>query len=317
MLVPPELDRRRPPVRWSTASRATCAAPTLEQHPARASTASRPSPRPAVQPALVVGLPHQPPARRPLRRRPGLRRRRRRPHPPADRSAGHEHGHPGRLQPRVEARPGGRGARGGRIARELPRRAPSGRRGGGRSHGPGGQRRVRRRQRTTPTTEHPARGPAARRLPGQPAQRTGRRRRPTRRRSRCPDSGRPTPVDCGAAPRPIRCGCSSCSAAPISCCCSTRTVGRRRRARELRGARRGRARASEPAAYAVLAPGVDGTASPDVPGHRGPRRASSRPRTAPRAHCAYLIRPDGYVAYRAAPVDAGRLAAHLRTIVTG
>ena len=31
--------------------------------------------------------------------------------------------------------------------------------------------------------------------------------------------------------------------------------------------------------------------------------------------CAYLIRPDGYVAYRAAPINADRLLAHLGRIV--
>ena len=41
-----------------------------------------------------------------LRARAGVRRRRRRAHPPADRRAGHEHRHPGRAQPGVEARAG-------------------------------------------------------------------------------------------------------------------------------------------------------------------------------------------------------------------
>ena len=63
------------------------------------------------QPALVVDLPDQARHRRPLPRRPGVRRRRRRAPAPAGRRAGHEHRHPGRLEPGLEAGPGGPRAR--------------------------------------------------------------------------------------------------------------------------------------------------------------------------------------------------------------
>ena len=63
------------------------------------------------KPAVVLGVPDQPPHRRRVRPRPGLRRRRRRAHPPADRRAGHEHRHPGRPQPGLEAGAGGVGRR--------------------------------------------------------------------------------------------------------------------------------------------------------------------------------------------------------------
>ncbi len=67
--------------------------------------------------ALVVGLPHQPPDRRLLLARQGVRRRRCRPYPPADRRAGHEHRDPGRTQPGVEAGPRRpRGRRAGTVA---------------------------------------------------------------------------------------------------------------------------------------------------------------------------------------------------------
>ena len=104
MLVPDELsaaaaDGDRARLRGRPQTRAA-------PHPGRA--------RPAVaradhraKPALVLGLPDQPPHRRRLRPGPGVRRGRRRAHPPADRRAGHEHRHPGRPQPGVEARAGG------------------------------------------------------------------------------------------------------------------------------------------------------------------------------------------------------------------
>jgi hypothetical protein len=42
--------------------------------------------------------------------------------------------------------------------------------------------------------------------------------------------------------------------------------------------------------------------------------ASTGPRTTPTPSCAYLIRPDGYVGYRAAPADPTALARYLDTI---
>jgi hypothetical protein len=36
-----------------------------------------------------------------------------------------------------------------------------------------------------------------------------------------------------------------------------------------------------------------------------------------RSECAYLIRPDGYVGYRAQPADGDKLIAYLETIFTG
>lgn len=101
---------------------------------------------------------------------PGVPGRRRRAHPSPDRGTGHEHRHPGRLQPRLEARAGGAGTRCRRPARQLRRRAPARRGGGGGPHraarpaGPRGRRDGRR-------DRDRARGPAAARLPGQPARR--------------------------------------------------------------------------------------------------------------------------------------------------
>ena len=102
MLVPDELasaaGRRRGRARVRGRAQ-TGAAP----HPGGARPAG-PGADHGAQPALVVGVPDQPPHRRRLRPRPGVRRRRRRPHPSAHRRAGHEHRHPGRPQPGVEAR---------------------------------------------------------------------------------------------------------------------------------------------------------------------------------------------------------------------
>ena len=61
--------------------------------------------------ALVLDLPHPSPPRRALPRGPLLPARRRRAHPQPGRRAGHEHRPAGRLQPRLEARAGGRGRR--------------------------------------------------------------------------------------------------------------------------------------------------------------------------------------------------------------
>ena len=99
---------------------------------------SRAARHPRVEPALVVGVPDQPRHRRPLPPRPGLRRRRRRPPAPAGRRAGHEHRHPGRLEPGLEAGPGG--ARAGRAgaAGQLRGRAASGGRGDRRPGGAAG-----------------------------------------------------------------------------------------------------------------------------------------------------------------------------------
>ena len=77
--------------------------------------------------ALVLGVPDQPPAGGPVRRRAGLRRRGRRAHPSADGRAGHEHRHPGRLQPGLETGARGQGHGPSPTARELRRRTPAGR----------------------------------------------------------------------------------------------------------------------------------------------------------------------------------------------
>ena len=169
--------------------------------PARARTRHRP------QPAVVLGVPDQPPHRRPVLGRAGLRRRRRRSHPPPDGGPGHEHRHPGRPQPRLEARPGrvGQGLR--RPARHLRRRAAPGRRGGRRADR--SQRaRGHRRRLERPDLRHAPRGPAAHRLRRQPADR---RPRGASRRSRAPAPR--TPPGSPGRRSPARSGCSACSAA--------------------------------------------------------------------------------------------------------
>ena len=85
------------------------------------------------QPAMVVGLPDQPPHRRRLRQGPGVRRRRRRAHPPAHRRAGHEHRHPGRPQPGLEA--GAGAGRAGRAGTAWRATTPSAGRSAKRSSG--------------------------------------------------------------------------------------------------------------------------------------------------------------------------------------
>jgi hypothetical protein len=61
--------------------------------------------------------------------------------------------------------------------------------------------------------------------------------------------------------------------------------------------------------YAVLAPDVDraGIALPAVGDAEGTFRAAY----GVSGTSLYLVRPDGYVGYRAKPPDAGRLVAHL------
>ena len=123
-------------------------------HPGGARSAL-PAADPGARSALVLGVPHQPSTGRPLQRGARVRRGGRGAHPPADRGTGHEHGHPGRGQPGVEARAGRAGRRGGRLARQLPRRAPPGRRGSRRAHGaprPAGHRGRQGR----PLDRHPA-----------------------------------------------------------------------------------------------------------------------------------------------------------------
>lgn len=74
------------------------------------------------------------------------------------------------------------------------------------------------------------------------------------------------------------------------------------------------ARAQAPlTAYAVLEAGSDAvlTDLPAIEDRDGTFAAAYGASGA----CAYLIRPDGYVAYRAAPVDADRLLSHLGTLV--
>ena len=70
---------------------------------------------------------------------------------------------------------------------------------------------------------------------------------------------------------------------------------------------------AEPAVYAVLGPGVDHDLAdvPTIEDRDGQFAAAYGASGA----CAYLIRPDGYIAYRAAPVDPDRLVAHLARIV--
>ena len=86
-----------------------------------------PAPAPARGPALGLGVQDLDAARGQLSPGPRLPRRRRRPHPPADRRPGHEHRHPGRLQSRLEAGAGGCRRRTGRPPRFLRRRASPGR----------------------------------------------------------------------------------------------------------------------------------------------------------------------------------------------
>jgi 2-polyprenyl-6-methoxyphenol hydroxylase-like FAD-dependent oxidoreductase len=66
-------------------------------------------------------------------------------------------------------------------------------------------------------------------------------------------------------------------------------------------------------AYAVLGAGVENQLA-EVPALEDREGAFATAYGASGA-CAYLIRPDGYVAYRAAPVDSDRLLAHLGRIV--
>ncbi len=96
---------------------------------------------PGEQPALVVGVPDQPRHRRPLPRRPDLRRRGRRPPAPAGRRPGHEHRHPGRLEPGLETRARGTRARRARAAGQLRDRAAAGGRGDRRPGGTDGRHR--------------------------------------------------------------------------------------------------------------------------------------------------------------------------------
>jgi 2-polyprenyl-6-methoxyphenol hydroxylase-like FAD-dependent oxidoreductase len=65
--------------------------------------------------------------------------------------------------------------------------------------------------------------------------------------------------------------------------------------------------------YAVLASGVENQLAevPAVEDREGTFAAAYGASGA----CAYLIRPDGYVAYRAAPVDSDRLLAHIGRII--
>lgn len=130
MMVPPELSaagRRTaagPPTVSSTVWRADT--PRALRHPGGAGPAV-PAADDRLVPALVLRVPHQPPDRRPLRRGPGLRRRGRGAHPPADRRPGHEHRYPGRLEPGLEARPRRQGRDTPRSGGELRRRAAAGR----------------------------------------------------------------------------------------------------------------------------------------------------------------------------------------------
>src|SRR6266704_2605036 len=79
-------------------------------------------------------LPAPAPPRDPLLGRPRLLGRRRRPRPQPSRRAGHEHRHPGSLEPGLEARPGHPRAGRGGAARLLRHRTPPGRPLGGPVH---------------------------------------------------------------------------------------------------------------------------------------------------------------------------------------
>ena len=122
-------------------------------------------------------------------RRAGVHRRRRRAHPSADRRAGHEHRHPGRVQPGLEARPGR--PRGGRATGCSTATTPSATRSARRSSGApcATPARASRPTRTTPPRDAP-RGAAAGGLPRQPAGRQRRGRRQGRGRGRRRRQGR-------------------------------------------------------------------------------------------------------------------------------
>jgi hypothetical protein len=84
------------------------------------------TPAVVTDPVWLVALQGPLPSGGALPRRPGLSRGRRRPHPQPCGGPGDEHRHPGRAQPRVEARAGAPRRRAGRAARHLRRRAPRG-----------------------------------------------------------------------------------------------------------------------------------------------------------------------------------------------
>ena len=120
-----------PPTAWRTGWRP--AAPGAAPHPGRARPA-RPGAGDRPRPAVVVGLPDQPPHRRPLRRgRVFVAGDAAHIHPP-DRRAGHEHRHPGRAQPGLEARPRRAGARPRPACSTATTPNAAGRRGGRRPH---------------------------------------------------------------------------------------------------------------------------------------------------------------------------------------
>ena len=82
------------------------------------------------KPAVVLGVSDQPPHRQRIWPGSGIRRRRRGPHPPPDRRAGHEHRHSGRAQPGLEVGARGVGARRARACSTAttPNGGPSARR---------------------------------------------------------------------------------------------------------------------------------------------------------------------------------------------
>ena len=255
------------------------------QHPSptpRRSTSTRSATSPAGPSAPTSActtragcpLPLRRAAGHPLPGRPGVPGRRRRARAHAGRRSGHEHRHPGRGQPRLEAgrRPAGR--RPGRPAGQLPRRAAP-----CRPHGAAQQRC------TDPARHDPVPGGA-----GRPQQH--RQRRPTAgpgdsqgqrhalgHRHPVPDPGRRAPCGRRAGPR--------------------RPAHRRgeRSGTPLRGAAQRWLRPSHFVRHRPAGPGRLG--QPGTPGNRG-RRNRHRPTDT----------PDGYIAWASHKADAGDLSVH-------
>ncbi len=153
----------------------------------------------------------------------------------------------------------------------------------------------------TVTSTRPARSPARSTTCGSPAART-------------PATGPPTPPAGTRRPAGRRV-CSTCSAAPTSrCCCSTAARPPPPGPRMAAAARQVRAVLGDDVRTHVVVPadrastelsGLDVLLEPDGDAHR---------RYGAAAESLYLVRPDGYIAFRSQPAHAEPVIGHLRTV---
>ena len=241
---------------------------------------------------------------------PWIHRGRRGPHPPAHGRAGHEHRHPGRVQPGLEARPGRSTAPRRRRCwtATRPNGGPSARRS---SHGPGPQPKATGAKPAASRTAWPTRRSACPTEGPASCETTEAARTPC---IRWPGTARPTSPDCGGGASASPCGCStSCGARSTSSSPTCRRTDASQVLADLADfAREVRPWLGTRLRVVAIAAAHDAEDQPGIALHHDRQGGFAEAYGAQAA--SFLVRPDGHLGWRGRSWRGPGLLAHLEGV---